>query len=168
MIDQDAPVEGREPRCTPQGELARRLKLLLAASGAQRGKPLTFPDISEAMAARGVKMSRARWSYMKDGNGRLIQDRPLLSALAEYFSVDPGYLLGVEDVETPELMGVQLELVKVLRAAAVKSFAARTLGDVSPVTLQTIIDFLNRDIAPAPGRPPGMGGTAPTTGPGFR
>lgn len=83
---------------------------------------------------------------MKDGNGSLVQDRPLLGALADYFRVDPDYLLGVEHVETPEIIGRELEFVKALRAARVKSFATRTLGNVSPETLQSIREFLERDM----------------------
>ena len=163
VTDRETLIEGRQQRCTPQGELARKLKLLLAASGAERGKPLTFRELNEAMTARGVKMTRARWTYMTDGTGRLIHDQPLLAALAAYFNVDSNYLLGVEDVETPELAGVDLELVTVLRTACVRSFAARTLGDVPPETLQAIVDFLSSDIAPVPGFSPVREGPPPIT-----
>lgn len=146
MVGPDKP-SAEEPRRSPQGELALKLHLLLDAVVAETGRPLTFRDISEAMIARGVKLSRSRWSYMKDGNGRLVQDRPLLAALSDFFKVDPDYLLGVEDVETPEPLTLQLELGKALRAARVKSFATRTLGDVSAETLQSITEFLERDIA---------------------
>jgi hypothetical protein len=46
----------------------------------------------------------------------------------------------------PERIDSQLEFVKSLRAARVKSFAARTLGDVSPETLRLISEYLNKDI----------------------
>ena len=151
MADQETSDVADAARRTPQGELARRLHLLLDIAVAERGRPLIFPDIREAMTARGVKLSRARWSYMKDGNGRLVHDRPLLTALADYFNVDPEYLLSVEDIETPELVGAELEFVKALRAARVKSFASKTLGDVSPETLEIIVEYLDRDIALHPG-----------------
>ncbi|WP_113716841.1 hypothetical protein [Arthrobacter dokdonensis] len=147
MADQESPGAGDEARRTPQGELARKLHLLLDVAVAERGEALTFPEIRAAMTVRGVGLSRARWSYMKDGNGRLVQDRPLLTALADYFNVDPEYLLSVEDIETPEMVGRQLEFVKSLRAARVKSFAAKTLGDVSPETLEIIVEYLDQDIA---------------------
>lgn len=88
-------------------------------------------------------MSRARWSYMKDGNGSLISDRPLLTALADYFKVSPDYLLIVEDMETPEVAWEQRESVRSLRVAKVKSFVGQTLGDVSSETLQAVTDHLN-------------------------
>ena len=132
---------------TPQGELARRLHLLLDITAGERGRPLLFSEISEAMAARSVKLSRARWNYMKDGNGRLIRDRPLLAALADFFNVDHEFLLSVEDLQAPELTAAQLESVKSLRAERAKSFAAKTLGDVSPETLEATIDHLDQDVA---------------------
>jgi len=167
MADQESPRSGEEARRTPQGELARKLHLLLDAAVAERGEALTFPEIRAAMTVRGVGLSRARWSYMKDGKGRLIQDRPLLTALADYFRVDPEYLLSVEDIETPELVGRQLEFAKALRAARVKSFVSKTLGDVSPETLEFIVDYLDQDIALHPGGGSGVdSGDSPDGRPG--
>ncbi|WP_315913248.1 hypothetical protein [Arthrobacter sp. lap29] len=148
MVDHEAPdtandvdIVGR----TPQGELSRRLRLLLDIVVDETGRPVLFSDISAAMATRGVKLSRARWNYMKDGNGRLIPDRTLLMALADFFNVVHVFLLSVEDMETPELTESQLELVKVLRAERVRRFTAETLGDVSPQTLDVTIDYLDQD-----------------------
>lgn len=136
---------------TPQAELARRLNLLLDVAVAERGRPVTFREVQEELASRGVKLSRARWFYMKDGTGRLVSDPELLRALCEIFKVDPSYLLPESDGELPERIDSQLEFVKSLRAARVKSFAARTLGDVSPETLRRISEYLNKDIDLHPG-----------------
>jgi transcriptional regulator with XRE-family HTH domain len=136
---------------TPQAELARRLNLLLDVAVAERGKPVTFREVQEELASRGVKLSRARWFYMKDRTGRLVSDPELLTALCEIFKVDPSYLLPESDSELPERIDSQLEFVKSLRAARVKSFAARTLGDVSPETLRRISEYLNKDIDLHPG-----------------
>jgi transcriptional regulator with XRE-family HTH domain len=136
---------------TPQAELARRLNLLLDVAVAERGKPVTFREVQEQLASRGVKLSRARWFYMKDGTGRLVSDPELLTALCEIFRVDPSYLLPDSDGGLPERIDSQLEFVKSLRAARVKSFAARTLGDVSPETLRRISEYLNKDIDLYPG-----------------
>ena len=140
MADKEEPGTADGAGFTLEGELSRRLKLLVDAAVAEHGQPVTFREISEAMAVRGVTLSRARWSYMKDGNGRLIHDRPLLMALAGYFNVSPDYLFAGEDREISEL-----------RADRVKSFAQHTLGDVSPETLAAITEYLNRDVAPHPG-----------------
>lgn len=134
-----------------QAELARRLNLLLDVAVAERGKPVTFREVQEQLASKGVKLSRARWFYMKDGTGRLVSDPELLTALCEIFRVDPSYLLPDGDGELPERIDSQLEFVKSVRAARVKSFAARTLGDVSPETLRRISEYLNKDIDLHPG-----------------
>lgn len=151
MTDQEGPSAAPEPERTPQGELSQRLEFLLEGVLAERGQPVSFREISGALAVRGVKMSRARWFYMKDGNGSLIHDRPLLTALADYFKVSPDYLLVVEDMETPKVAWEQRESVQSLRAAKVKAFVQQTLGDVSPETLETIVEHFNRDLPQPPG-----------------
>ncbi|WP_284990264.1 hypothetical protein [Arthrobacter sp. efr-133-TYG-120] len=130
---------------SPQTQLARRLNLLLDVVVAERGHPVTFKEVQTELAARGIKLSRARWFYMKEGSGRLVTDPVLLTGLCDIFNVDPSYLVG-SDAALPERIDSQLEFVKSLRAARVKSFAARTLGDVSPETLRAISEFLNKDI----------------------
>ena len=140
---------GRGDALSPQAQLARRLNLLLDAAVAERGKPMTFREVQAELADRGIKLSRARWFYMKEGTGRLVRDPALLAGLCSIFKVDPSYLIG-GDAELPERIDSQLEFVKSLRAARVKSFAARTLGDVSPETLRAISEYLNKDIGRHP------------------
>ncbi|MFF1880569.1 hypothetical protein ACFVVC_03755 [Pseudarthrobacter sp. NPDC058196] len=135
---------------SPQAELARRLNLLLDVVVAERGQPITFREVQEKLADKGIKLSRARWFYMKDGTGRLVSDPALLSALCGIFDVDPAYLLDADSADLPQRIDSQLEFVKSLRAARVKTFAARTLGDVSPDTLRAITEYLNRDISRRP------------------
>jgi hypothetical protein len=118
---------GRGDALSPQAQLARRLNLLLDAAVAERGKPVTFREVQAELATRGIKLSRARWFYMKEGTGRLVSDPVLLSELCSIFKVNPSYLTD-DDTELPERIDSQLEFVKSLRAARVKSFAARTLG----------------------------------------
>lgn len=135
---------------SPQAELARRLNLLLDVVVAERGQPITFREVQEKLADRGIKLSRARWFYMKDGTGRLVSDPALLTALCEIFNVNPAYLLDADSADLPQRIDSQLEFVKSLRAARVKTFAARTLGDVSPETLRAITEYLNKDISRRP------------------
>lgn len=126
--------------------LARRLNLLLDVVLAERGSPMTFLELQQKLADRGVALSRGRWQYMKDGTERLVSDPKLLTAISEVFGVDPAYLLGDEGSGLPEQIDSRLEFLKALRAAKVKSFAARALGEVSPETLRAITEFLNNDI----------------------
>lgn len=135
---------------SPQAKLARRLNLLLDVVVAERGQAVTFREVQQKLQTKGIKLSRARWFYMKDGTGRLVSDPALLGALCEIFNVDPGYLQNGETADLPQRIDSQLEFVRSLRAARVKTFAARTLGDVSPETLRAITEYLNRDISRRP------------------
>jgi len=146
----ELPDTGNDADLTPSAQqlLARRLNLLLDVVAAERGAPLTFLELKKQLADRGVGLSRARWSYMKDGTGRLVSDPSLLAAISDVFGVDSAYLMGDEASELPELIDSKLEFLKALRAAKVKSFAARALGEVSPETLRAITEFLNNDINP--------------------
>lgn len=139
---------GNDEEQAPSGQqiLSRRLNLLLDVAADERGTPLTFLELKKELADRGVGLSRARWSYMKDGTGRLVSDAQLLTAISEVFGVAPAYLLGDHGTELPELIDSKLEFLKALRAAKVKSFAARALGEVSPETLRVITEYLNNDI----------------------
>ncbi len=145
--DEEGP---KGPELSPQAELASRLNLLLDVVVAERGQPVTFREVQEKLADKGIKLSRARWFYMKDGTGRLVSDPALLGALCDIFNVDPAYLMGSDASDLPERIDSQLEFVKSLRAARVKTFAARTLGDVSPETLRAITEYLNKDISRRP------------------
>ncbi|WP_066285558.1 hypothetical protein [Arthrobacter sp. B6] len=142
--------DGKGTEASPQAELARRLNLLLDVVVAEKGQPVTFREVQEKLGKKGIKLSRARWFYMKDGTGRLVSDPALLGALCEIFNVDPAYLLGSDTTDLPQRIDSQLEFVKSLRAARVKTFAARTLGDVSPETLRAITEYLNKDISRRP------------------
>ncbi|RJT90212.1 hypothetical protein D6T64_04590 [Cryobacterium melibiosiphilum] len=126
--------------------LASKLNLLLDAVAAERGQPLTYREIAAALDDRGVSLSRARWSYMLSGSGYLVTDETLLRGLAGYFEVDPDYLLGGPDVAEPDRIAAVNELIAAMRAAKVRTFAARTLGEVSPPTLRAITEILNQVI----------------------
>lgn len=123
-----------EPRETPQARLARKLNLLLDLFEAQGAEPLTYPQISQHMAQRGTPLSRSRWAYMRSGDSSLATDAALLRNLAEFFGVDSNYLLD-ETNEVPDLVDAQLQLLRTMREARVRSFAARQLQGISPETL---------------------------------
>ena len=126
--------------------LASKLNLLLDAVAAERGQPLTYREIAAALDSRGVGLSRARWSYMLSGSGYLVTDEALLRGLAAYFEVNADYLLGGVDVAEPDRIGAVNELIAAMRAAKVLTFAARTMGEVSPPTLRAITEVLNQVI----------------------
>jgi hypothetical protein len=131
---------------TPQVELARKLNLLLDVVVAEGNTPHTYREIASDLRSKHLSLSRARWAYMIAGTGPLVTDADLLTGIAEFFRIPPAYLLGSDD-DLPERVDSQLAFVKKLRAQRVVSFAARTLGDVSPETLRNITELLEDDIA---------------------
>lgn len=126
----------------PQAKLARKLNLLLDLFEAQGSSPLTYPQISKHMSDRGTPLSRSRWAYMRAGDGPMATDPALLRNLAEFFGVDPGYLLD-DGGEVPDLVDAQLQLLRTLRENRVKNFAVRQLQGISPETLLRLRDAID-------------------------
>lgn len=130
---------------TAAEDLAKRLRLLLDVAVAETGSEPTYSQIAAFLEQRGTNLSRSRWTYMVNGH-RYVQDRALFEGLADFFDVDAEFLMGAEGAETPAKVSAQLDLVRSMRAARVKSYAARTLGDISPNALQAISKFLEEEI----------------------
>ncbi len=130
---------------TAAEDLAKRLRRLLEVAGAETGSEPTYSQIAAFLEQRGTNLSRSRWTYMVNGH-RYVQDRALFEGLADFFDVDAAFLMGAEGAETPAKVSAQLDLVRSMRAARVKSYAARTLGDISPNALQAISKFLDEEI----------------------
>ncbi|GAB4098649.1 hypothetical protein [Sinomonas halotolerans] len=134
------------PSHRPEVLLAERLTTLLDVVEAEGGSRYTFPQIKEAMEARGVHISRQRWHYMRAGTGPMTTDAKLLEALADFFGVPVGFLTEA-DAEMPVRVSAQLELLRALREAEAKSFAARTLtSGLSPETLLEIRDIIDQTL----------------------
>jgi len=125
--------------------LARRLRLLLDVATVETGVEPTYGEIAQFLNDRGISLSRGRWSYMVNGH-RAVEERALFSALAEFFGVNEEFLLGHGDDVVPPRVAAQLDLVRSMRAARVKSFAARTLGDTSPQALRAITRYLDEEV----------------------
>ncbi|MGC5224923.1 hypothetical protein ACPW96_20350 [Micromonospora sp. DT81.3] len=128
-------------------DLAKRIRLLLDVSIAETGSEPTHSQIATFLQRRGINLSRSRWTYMVNGH-RYVRDRLLFEGLAAFFSVDPAFLAGEDDAPMPPRVSAQLDLVRAMRAAKVKSYAARTLGDISPEALKAITRFLDEEVTP--------------------
>jgi hypothetical protein len=131
---------------TAAEDLAKRLRLLLDVAEAETGDEPTYSQIAAFLEERGTNLSRSRWTYMVNGH-RYVRDRSLFEGLASFFDVDPEFLAGDAGASIPAKVSAQLDLVRAMRAARVKSYAARTLGDISPNALQAISRFLDEEIA---------------------
>ncbi|HKU10933.1 hypothetical protein [Sinomonas albida] len=134
-----------EPR-RPEEILAERLNTLLDVVEAESGDRYTFPDIKKAVEDRGLHISRQRWHYMRAGTGPMTPDTDLLGALADFFGV-PAEFLTDATAETPNRVSAQLDLLRAMREAEVKSFAARSLtSDLSPETLLEIRNIIDETL----------------------
>ena len=131
---------------TAAADLAKRLRVLLDVAEAETGSEPTFTQIAAFLEARGTNLSRSRWTYIVNGH-RYVQDPSLFEGLAAFFDVEPAFLAGSQGAETPAKVSAQLDLVRSMRAARVKSYAARTLGDISPNALQAISRFLDAEVS---------------------
>ncbi|MBG6184889.1 hypothetical protein IWX65_002867 [Arthrobacter sp. CAN_A214] len=121
--------------------LARKVGLLLDVIMSPAGKPYDYPTIRDATQAYGYFLSRTRWSLLKAGKEQYVPDEALV-AIARVFDVDPEYFLQ-EGGKLPEQVEVELELLRNLRRAEVRNFAARALGPVDPDTLHAIAKILD-------------------------
>ncbi|MGY3317493.1 hypothetical protein [Arthrobacter sp. TE12232] len=134
-----------EPSESPQARLARKINLLLDLYESQGAGPLSYKEISENMAKRGTPLSRSRWAYMRSGDSSLAMDQELLQNLAAFFGVDRRYLLDAS-AEIPDLVEAQLDLLKTMREARVKNFAARQLQGLSPETLARLQEVIDKHV----------------------
>lgn len=125
--------------------LEKRLRLLLDVKAAETGTEPSFSEIAAFLKERGTNLSRSRWTYMVNGH-RKVDDADVFTGLAEFFDIDVDFLTGDSDVSTPEKVNAQLDLVRAMRAAKVKSYATRTLGDLAPETLEAITKFLEEEM----------------------
>lgn len=130
----------------PEEVLAERLNTLLDVVAAEGGHRYTFPDIKKAVGDRGLHISRQRWHYMRAGTGPMTPDTDLLEALADFFGVPAAFLTNA-DAETPARVAAQLDLLRAMREAEVKSFAARSLtSDLSPELLLEIRNIIDETL----------------------
>lgn len=134
-----------EPSESPQARLARKINLLLDLYESRHAGPLSYKEISENMTKRGTPLSRSRWAYMRSGDSSLAMDHELLQNLAAFFGVDRRYLLD-DSTEIPDLVEAQLELLKAMREARVKNFAARQLQGLSPETLARLREVIDKHV----------------------
>jgi hypothetical protein len=82
---------------------------------------------------------------MRSGDSSLALDQELLQNLAVFFGVDRMYLLD-DSTELPNLVESQLMLLKSMREARVRNFAARQLEGLSPETLSRLRDVIDKHV----------------------
>lgn len=120
-----------------QPTLASRLNLLLDGRKV-RNLPADFATIQAGVEARGASISRPRWAYVRqEHSSHRPRDTTMLAALAEFFGVDEAYLTE-EQAPTPLILQRLIPDIRDQRVRAVREYAARLLGDLSPEKLAEI------------------------------
>jgi hypothetical protein len=122
--------------------LARKVNLLLDAIVDESGQPYGHPAIEAAAKRAGYKMSRTRWSMLKNGRSQVVPDA-CLRVIATVFGVDPEYLLR-EDAKLPSQVEVMLPQVRIKRLYAVRDYATKALGRLDPEGLGAITEILDQ------------------------
>lgn len=133
--------------------LSERLNILLDVMVASGGEPYEFEDIKKGLEEQGVTLSRSRWLYMRQGTGTAVTDEKLLTALANFFGVNPAYLNDFE-TDIPERIEKQLKALQTMREKQVVNFAARSLSGISPEKIQAIAEILGQEPDTKPSRRP--------------
>lgn len=121
--------------------LASRLRTLLDIQKHRTGEEPSYSEIADFLSERGIKLQRSRWSYLINGH-RYTYDDTLVDAISDFFEVPHGYLRGEEELEA---VAAELDLIRAMQARRVRSYAARTLGDLSPEALGAITKILDKE-----------------------
>ncbi|MEU9112549.1 helix-turn-helix transcriptional regulator [Streptomyces sp. NPDC048483] len=143
------------------GTLAERLNHLFAhmhPAGAPYTNAFVADEISGAAEYGGVKVTEQYLSMLR--NGRRTNPGPeLLRALAKFFAVPVGYLLG--DLSQPQAARVEEEVrfLAAMRDQRVRAIALRSVGLPPEVqdSLTTIISQFRQQMD-LPAEPPGQDG----------
>lgn len=123
--------------------LAQKIEKLLHVLTARNGAPANFPEVRDAMAERGIRLTRTRWHRLRSGSDMNKWDPELLTALADYFDVDARYLLEREG-KVSKQVEAELNLLDALKMTKAKDIGARTVGDLTPEALNELAATIER------------------------
>ena len=110
-------------------DLAKRLRLLMDVAVAESGTEPTYSQIAGYLQERGTNLSRSRWTYMVSVH-RPSKTPPSSEGARGVFDVDAAFPARRGRVSLPRRSLRSSDLVRSMRAAKVKSYAAR-LGAIS-------------------------------------
>lgn len=123
--------------------LAAKVALLLDVIRSPGGEIYTFREIEAGLRKYGVNLSRTRWQRLKVGSPDGRWDDELKQAFSRFFDIDPGYLME-RSGDLPQRVAAELNLVRAMKLAEVETFAARTLGEVTPDALDELTAVLSK------------------------
>ncbi|WP_340556775.1 helix-turn-helix domain-containing protein [Streptomyces sp. GSL17-111] len=160
------------PRGGVGGTLAERLGYLFANMHPV-GSPYTNAHVAEAISGHpgeygGVRLTEQYLSMLR--NGRRVNPSPdVLRALAKFFGVPGGYLLGDLSATQAERVEEEVQFLAAMRDQRVRTIALRSVGLPPEVqeSLTTIIGQFRQQMnlpvePPESGERPACGGSEPT------
>ena len=118
-------------------ELARRLRQL-ASAPVQGADEFRAAALAKSLEDRGIAFTAERWSSLTEETAPVRIAESLMVAIAEFFGVDPLYLVNFHHVEVTERTEAELALESALHKAGAKSVSARSLGEMSPSALREV------------------------------
>lgn len=119
------------------GELSRRLGFLQVNTAVADGG-FDFASLLAHAASADVDLTPELWATLNEESGALKIDELVLEAVADYFDVQPAYLIQTGSSVIADRVEAELEFAKALRDKGVKKISARTVGEVSPAALRSI------------------------------
>lgn len=123
--------------------LAQKIEKLLNVLKARNGATANFPEVRDAMAERGIPLTRTRWHRLRSGSDMNKWDPELLTALADYFDVDARYLLEREG-KVSKQVEAEMNLLAALKMNKAREISARTVGDLTPEALNELAALIER------------------------
>lgn len=135
--------ENTEKPLSDRQVLAKKIEKLLTVLKARHGEPANYPEVRDAMAERGIRLTRTRWHRLRSGSDANKWDPELIVALADYFDVDERYLLE-RDGKLSEQVEAELNLLNALKLNKATDVSARTVGDLTPEALNELAAVIER------------------------
>lgn len=155
----DEPIPGApQDAAAEAGPLARKLRFLLDQVHPP-GKPrYTYRHLATEIAARGGPTVSPQYLNGLVLGKKSAPSGALLVALADFFGVQPAYLLET-DPEAEARLEKQVELLVLLRDSNIRNLAARA-ADLSPASMDLLLAMVEQ-VRKSEGLDPPDGLTAP-------
>lgn len=120
---------------------AYRIQALIDLSKDPVEGPLTFKKVEEALADKGIPLSRSTWHKLTSPKDK-VPNFKILTGLATYFGVPNEYLTD-ETAEDPEQVVAQMQLLHTMKVESVLDFAARKIGVLNPADYDVLRNVLS-------------------------
>ncbi|MFJ8896621.1 hypothetical protein ACIRCZ_18710 [Leifsonia sp. NPDC102414] len=119
-------------------KLAQRLGQLVESAD----KSFSYVVLDRELRRVGVSVTEEVWNGLCSGGGPDLVSEVTLVAIAEFFKVDPRYLLETRFDDVADRVEAELEFKAALREVGANSMSSRALGAVSPEALRAVAEAI--------------------------